>query len=164
MDVAGAQFDGALEHVVERANDRRAAREIAQALDIVVGLLARRLRGSVRRRTIVLDALVQHRGDVLEGSHRNLDRLAEYDLGGANGGGIGGIGDRDAIAAVRRAEREDRGFAEKSTGESVETRCRSQQLRQVQPHHTEIIRDLIGEFRGRQIGRLPQLAQGTRQG
>ena len=164
VDVAGAQLDGALQHVVERAHDRRAAGEIAQAFDVVVGLLARCLQTLVRRRAIVLDALVQYGGDVLEGGDRNLDRFAEHDLGGANGCGIGGIGDREAIAAVRRAEWKDRGLAEETTGESVETWCRSEQLGQTDPHHAEIVRDFVGEFRRRQVGRLPQLAQGTRQG
>ena len=39
MDVAGAQIDRALQEIVERAHHRRAAGEIAQALDVVVGLL-----------------------------------------------------------------------------------------------------------------------------
>ena len=39
MDVAGAQLDRALQQIVERAHHRRAAGEIAQALDVVVGLL-----------------------------------------------------------------------------------------------------------------------------
>ena len=38
-------------------------------------------------RIIRLDALVEHGGDVLERGHRDLDRFAEHDFGGANGGG-----------------------------------------------------------------------------
>ena len=47
VDVAGAQFDRALEQIVERAHHRRAAGEIAQALDVVVGLLGRSPSASV---------------------------------------------------------------------------------------------------------------------
>jgi len=86
----------------------RAAGEIAQALDVVVGLLARAFGAAVGRRAIGLDALVEHGRDVLERGHRDLDRRAEHDFGGANGGGIGGIGDREAIAAVGAAHRKDR--------------------------------------------------------
>ena len=76
MDVARAQLDRALQQIVDRAHHRRAARKIAQAFDVVVGLLARRPahpRSAVR--VIRLDALVEHGGDVLEGGHRDLDRL-----------------------------------------------------------------------------------------
>ena len=44
MDVAGAQLDGLLQQIVDRAHHRRAAGEIAQALDVVLA----QLRNAVR--------------------------------------------------------------------------------------------------------------------
>ena len=43
MDVAGAQLHGLFEQVVDGAHDRRAAGEIAQTFDVVVGAGARAL-------------------------------------------------------------------------------------------------------------------------
>ena len=42
MDIAGPQLHGFFEHVVDRAHDRSAAREIAQTFNVVVGAAARR--------------------------------------------------------------------------------------------------------------------------
>ena len=111
-----------------------------------------------------LDALVEHGGDVLERRHRDLDRRAEHDFGGTNGGRIGGVGDRQAVAAVRRTHREDRGLAQEAPGEAVEAWRRSEQLRQAQPHHAQIVGNFVGEFGGGQIGRFPQFAKRSRQG
>ena len=117
VNVAGAQLDRALEQIVERAHHRRAAGEIAQAFDVVVGLLARRLARPRRRRAIV--ASMRWSSTVVMSSNEataTSTGCAEHDFGGANGGGIGGIGDREAVAAVRRAQREDRGLRAGSGG------------------------------------------------
>ena len=53
VNVAGPQLHGLFEQVVDRAHDRRAAREIAQALDVVLGAAPDRrlpLRPSAPRR------------------------------------------------------------------------------------------------------------------
>ena len=93
VDVAGAQLDRALQQVVERAHHRRAAGEIAQALDVVVGLLARRPRP--RRRAV---RSMRWSSTVVMSSNEataTSTGVAEHDFGGANGRGIGGIGDRE---------------------------------------------------------------------
>ena len=156
VNVAGAKLDRALEQIVERAHHRRAAGKIAQALDIVVGLLARSSRAFVRVGAVRLGALVEQRRDVLERRHRDFDRRAENDFGGANGRGVRGIGDREPITSVRRTHREDRGLAQEASRKSVEARRGSEQLRQAQPDDAPVIRNLVGKFRGRQVGRLPQ--------
>ncbi len=78
VNVAGAQLHGPFEQVVDRAHDRRAARQIAQALDIVVGMREIRFGGFGRRQIFLAQARGQNRGDVLErGNHRaRLDRRA----------------------------------------------------------------------------------------
>ena len=127
VNVAGAQLDRALQQVVERAHHRRAAGEIAQALDIVVGLLARSRRSLIGNGVVRLEPLVEQRRDVLERRHRDLDRRAEHDFRGANAGGIRGVGDRQPVMAVGRAHREDRGLAQEAAGESVEAGRSGQQ-------------------------------------
>ena len=107
MDVAGAKLDRALEQIVERAHHRRTAGEIAQAFDIVVGLLGRSPRGVVGHRAIRLGPLIQRGRDVLERPHRDLDRRGEDDFGGTDRCGIGGIGDRQAIGKVVLTVREE---------------------------------------------------------
>ena len=42
MDIAGAQLHRFFEHVIDRAHDRGAAREIAQTFNVVIGARARR--------------------------------------------------------------------------------------------------------------------------
>ena len=67
MDVAGAQFDGFLEQIVDGAHHRRAAGKIAQALDVVV---ARRRAGALvasQSRGVVLAETLRQRGlDILK--------------------------------------------------------------------------------------------------
>ena len=164
VDVGGAQLDRALQQIVERAHHRRAAGEIAQALDVVVGLLRRSLGAVLGAGLAGIDALVEHRRDVLERGDRDLDGCAEHDFRGANGRGVGRVGHRQPVAAIGGADREDRGFTQKAPRKSVEARRAVQQLRKAEPHHAPIVRDLVGEFGGGQIGRFPQFAQRPGQG
>jgi len=108
VNVAGAQLDRALEQIVERTHHRGAAGEIAQALDVVVGLLGRSPRAVLRTGVFRLGALVEQGGDVLERGNRDFDRRAEHDFGGANSRGIRGVCDREPITSVRRPHRKDR--------------------------------------------------------
>ena len=122
-----------LQQIVDRAHDRRAAGEIAQALDIVVGWASRIAFAARRRRGVLAEPLVEHRRDVLERRDRDLDRPAEHDFGGANGRGIARVGDREPkppsgeldgkIVVSRRKRRENR---------STSGGC-GEQLRQAEP-------------------------------
>ena len=66
VNVGGAQLNRALQQIVERAHHRRAAGKIAQALDVVVGLLRGSLGALLGAGLAGIDALVEHRRDVLE--------------------------------------------------------------------------------------------------
>ena len=67
-------------------HDRRPAREVAQALDIVVGHRGRV--GCLGRGILFTETLIEDGLDVLEGGHHDLHSPAENDAGGAQRGGI----------------------------------------------------------------------------
>ena len=69
------------------------------------------------------------------------------------------VGHRQPIAAVGGADREDRRFAQKAPRKSVEARRAVEQLRKTEPHDAPVIRNLVGELGGGQIGGFPQLAE-----
>ena len=85
MDIAGAQFDRAFEQIVERAHHRRAAREVAQAVDIVIAVNAF-ARGDFGGLAAVQP--LENRGNVLERGNDDLDAVAENDFCGADCGGV----------------------------------------------------------------------------
>ena len=78
VDVAGAQFDRFFEQIVDGADHRRAACEIAQALDIVVAQLGRT--GSARLGLVLVQPLIEHDREILR--CRDLDRnvRTQHDL------------------------------------------------------------------------------------
>ena len=108
VDVAGAQLDGLFEQTVDGAHDRRAAGEIAQALDVVVGARALRV---LRRGFFAAETLAENDRDVFEGGDGEGDLAAKNDFGGAGGGAIAGIGDGEAEGPVGAKERKHRGLA-----------------------------------------------------
>ena len=65
MNVGRAQFDRALEQIIDRSHNRGAAGKIAQALDIIVGARQRRAVG-IRGARLIVQPGSKHRGDVLK--------------------------------------------------------------------------------------------------
>ncbi len=116
VNVAGAQLHRLLEHVVHGANHRRPAREVAQALDVVL-VGARGLGALGGGHILVAQALVEDRGDVLEGRYFDRDVAAQHDGGGADGGGIARVGDRQHDEPVGRPIGKHRHFAQETPGE-----------------------------------------------
>ena len=149
-----------LEQIVDRAHDRRAAREIAQALDVVVGA---RGRGLVGRRPRPSSSSPSRSASTVAMSSNEATSTstgaAEHDLGGAHGRDVGRIGDRQPEPSVgvligktsvsRRKRREN--FAASGVAASSCGRVSARQPIEA--------RDLVGEVVGRQIGRLPKVAQ-----
>ena len=127
-------------------------------------MTARGSAAAFRSGAVGLAALVEYRRDVLKRGDRHLDRRTEHDFGGANGRGIGRVGNRKAIISVWRANGENRRLPQKPARKSVETWCRGQELRQTEAHRTPIVGHLVGEFGCGKIGCFPQFPQGTRDG
>ena len=124
VDVGGAQLHGFFQEVVDGAHDRRAARQVAQALDIVVGVGIGAFDRAGARRLAVLFAqpLGQHRRNVLERGDHDFERAAEDDFGSADGGNIARIGQRQTEAALRRSDREAPPFRAESAARSAARR------------------------------------------
>ena len=93
VNVAGAQLDSFLEHVIDGANNGRSAGKVAKALDVVVTGNPRSHRFRVQRDVFVNEALVEGRFDIFERCDADTDVFTEHDRGCANGGRIAGIGD-----------------------------------------------------------------------
>ena len=104
VNVAGAQFDGFFEQIVDRAHHRRAAGEIAQALDVVFARLRSPRRRSARRRlapsrwlrttarssdvaTLIAMSGAEH--DLRRALRRHVGRVRDREHGMAIGGPIG---------------------------------------------------------------------------
>ena len=108
MDIAGAQFDGFFEQIVDGAHNRRAAGKIAQAFDVVVADgAARALRRRQAPGIVLAEALLQRGFDVLKRTDLEHDIVAEHDLGRSNRGRVARIGDGDDVSAIGRAIRKD---------------------------------------------------------
>ena len=113
MNIAGPQFHGFFEHVVDGAHNRSTAREIAQTFNVVVGAAARR---SAIPRCCFLTAklLAKNRRNILEGRDVDRHRSAKDDFGGVDGGGIARVGDGEPIGAFGGFIGEDCGIAQKA--------------------------------------------------
>ena len=156
VDIARAQLVGFFEEIAHRAHHRRAAREVAQALDVVVGDLRRGIGGGRRRGVLFAEALVEDGGDVLERSDGDLDPVSENDSRRAHGGGVARIGDGEKGFPVRAAVGKDRHFAQEATRELLHQRLGREQIGQRDARNVEELRDLVGEVVRRQLGLLPQ--------
>ncbi len=147
-----------LEQIVDRAHNRRAARQIAQAVDIVFpdGAASAPSPGFVwsspSRRS-------SSGRDVLERRDMNRERLAEHDDRSLYRRGIARIGDRDEPRAGRGFAREDRHLAQEAARELLDERTRVEQIRQPGARQVAEPRDLIGEVGGGQLAALPQLSE-----
>ena len=135
MEVGGALLDREPEELVHGSHDRRAAGEIAQIVEIVVGG-SRRLRRAGEARLLELEARDQRRLDVVGGRDRDGDGPLQRQLDGADRLAVG----RVATARVRVPEEVSYGKSRRSRrkrGESSVPRkrlaTRSPRLTRSQP-------------------------------
>ena len=149
MNVAGAQLHGPFEQVVDRAHDRRTARQIAQILDIVVGMREIRFGGIGRRQIFLAQAGGQNGGDVLERGNHRAHSTAEHDLGGAHRRRVDRVADGKAITAVGGLKRENRHLEQKAARKAPDQRPCFHQLGKAHAPRPIEARDLIGEVVGR---------------
>ena len=117
MDVAGAQLDGLFQEIVDRAHDRRAAGEIAQAFDIVLVRLPEAVDLGGVFRAVARKALIQHDGQIVECGNPDFDRGAENDLGRASCRKVGRVRHRKQDAAIGGLIGKYQGFAQKALRE-----------------------------------------------
>ena len=157
VNVARAQLVGFFEQIAHRADDRRAAREVAQALDIVVGDLRRGIGRGRRRGILLAEALVEDGGDVLERGDGDVDTVAQNNSSRAHGGGVARIGDGEHGLPVRAAVGKDRHLAQEAPRELLHQRLGREQIGQRNARDLEELRDLVGEVVRRKLGQLPQL-------
>ena len=156
VNVAGAQVDGLLHKRVERAHHGGAAGEIAQ---IVEALLLRRAARRRLARLLVARAGLERAGDILERGDDDAGGAVQRDLGRAQSFRVGGIGHRDADAALDGRERKERGLAQEAFAEAARQRGRRHHLRQRHKFQAKGLGDLFGEIMRRQIARLKHGAQ-----
>ena len=113
MNIAGAQFHGFLEQVVDGAHHRRAAGKIAKTFDVVVadGRLCAFVAG--KRGGVALAEAFRQRGfDVIKRTNLEHDIVAEHDLGRSNRCRVARIGNGDDVSAIGRAIRKDNHLAQ----------------------------------------------------
>jgi hypothetical protein len=124
MDVARAQLNRLLQEIVDGANHRRAAGEVAQALDVV--LARKHLAGQISRLGHVFaKAAVEYDREIFDRGNLDRDIPTEHDFGGALRCRVGRIGNGERSAAIGRLKRKNRHFPQKPLGKSlVERRCR----------------------------------------
>ena len=127
MNVAGAQLDGFFQQIVDGANHRRAARKVAQALDVV---FARNETGPPHPRLgiVFAKAAIEHDLEIFDRSNRDRDVPAEHDFGGALRRPVGRIGNRQSRISVGGLIGEDRHLPQKPLRERLVERRRRQQL------------------------------------
>jgi hypothetical protein len=119
VDVARSQFHRALEHIVDRPDHGSSARQIAQAVDVVIaGAVFRLINVHLSRRAFI-ESQFENRGDVVEGCNGDRDGTATDDLRCPDRGAVGRVGHRQAEAVVPRAKRENRRFPQKSRREML---------------------------------------------
>ncbi len=153
VDVARPQLHGLFEKIVDRADDRRAARQVAQALDVVVR--SSELGGRRRGVLFLAEPLGERSGNVLERGDLDLDLAAQHDLGGPHRGHVGRIGHRELAAAIGGMERKYRGLAQEAAGEFSRQRRRRHQLGQREPRQPVELRHFVSEVVCRQVGQFP---------
>ncbi len=102
------------EQAVHRAHDRRAAREVAQAVDVVFA--GRQMFGFAGRlRRITAEPLVERRRNILKRGDRYREVVAQNDPGGMDRGRVGGIGDGEPVSPAGRLVGKDGHLAQETT-------------------------------------------------
>ena len=113
MNIARTQLDGFFQQIVDGANHGRAARKVAQALDVVFARkqLARRIRGF---RAIFAEAAVEHDLEVFDGCDLERHVSPQHNLCGALRRPVGWIGNGKSRISVRGLIRKHQRIAQKS--------------------------------------------------
>jgi hypothetical protein len=155
VDVAGAQFHRLFQQIVDRAHDRRAACEIAQALDIVLTRLGRKARRQIG--IVLVQPMAEDDGEVLRCRDPDLNAWAKHDLRRALRRLISRIGHCEHNAAVRASIWKDNRFAKETLRERRHERRRRHHVLQRDALKIMETRGFIRELAGRQIGQFPQL-------
>ena len=154
MDVAGAQFHRLLEQIVDGAHGGRAARKIAQILDVVVAVRRADFGNLGQCEFVVAEPRRQNGENVLIRGNRNGDMTAEHDFRRLDRRRVGWIGNGKLETPVRRFIGKHRHLAQEPAREPPdERRCRHQ-LRQARARQAEKPRDFVGEVIRRQIGQF----------
>ena len=130
VDVGRAQLHRLFEQIVDGAHHRRAAREVAQALHVIVGARERGFAGLRLGGCVVAEPLGQDRGDVFIRGDLDPDAAAEHDLGGARRRHVVWIGDGDAVATFGCLIGEHQGLAQEAAREPFGERRGGEQLQQ----------------------------------
>ncbi len=156
MDIAGAQLDGSFEQIVDRAHDRRAAGEIAQALDVVVGARLGRVASSVAlalssnraARTVAISS--KEAIAICSGAPRTISaaRTAAPSVGSATASRVAPAAECTGKMQVSRRKR----WENLSVSEGADMSSASADPRQVEKASC-----LIGEIVRRHFRCLPQL-------
>ncbi len=79
MKVGCAHLDRSIKQVVDCADDRGTAREIAQALDVIVSARVRRVTG-IRRCRAIVEARGEDRRDILKRRHFDLKWISQNEF------------------------------------------------------------------------------------
>src|SRR3954447_27048627 len=157
VDVARSQLHGTLEHVVDGPDYGCAARQIAQAVDVVVASTLFRLIDVHRFRRPFVQPQFQNRRDVVEGCNGDRNGTTADDLRCPDRGAVSRVRHRQAKAVVPQPKRENRRFAQKSRREMLNRTLNIRQLLQTRARQLPEARYLICEYSGRQVRFFPKL-------
>ena len=156
VNVAGAKLHRLFKEIVDCAHHRRAAGQIAQAIDAFVGAGDLPLRDA-HRLVVELAPIAQDRRYILEGGDLDLERRAQDNLRRLPYCCVARIADRQLDFPRCRLKRKNRRLAQKSVRKLLGQRLRFDQLRQGQTRQAIKRGDLVGKIIGRQFGRFPHL-------
>ena len=121
VNVARAQLQRLFQQIINRAYDRSAACEIAQAVDVIIGAAERPLAIGPGQRCVVTPDLFRECGrNILKRRNFNRHRATQHDFGSANTGRIGWIGYREPQDRPARLDTGKLRFRAGSDGRSYE--------------------------------------------
>ncbi len=129
VNIARPKFGRFFEKIIHRADHRRAACQITQTVDVLVGERGVALRSFRRPVLLRSHTFRNYGGNVLERRNRNEKRAAKHDLCAFLRGRIGRVGDGEPKSPFAGLEREDHVFAQKSPSKTISQRRRGNQLR-----------------------------------
>ncbi len=158
--IAGTELQGFFEQVVDRADHRGAARQIAETFNVVLGSGARGppVPG---RWFLAAKLLAENSRDILEGGDLDQNRCAKDDFGGADSGGVARVGDGKLILTFWQFEGEHRSVAQESRRKASGQGRRGNELGQGEPLQAIKLGDFIGESIRGELGQLPKFAKGS---
>src|SRR5882724_4716973 len=159
VDVARSQFHGALKQIVDGPDHWSPARQIAQAVDVVVAGAMFRLINVHHSYRAFIESQFQNRGDVVEGCNGDCDGTYTDDLRCSDRGAVGRVRHRQAEAFAPQAKREHRRFSQKSRREMLNRSDNIHQFLKAEARQPPEARRLISKFSGRQIRFLPYFSE-----